>query len=149
MKGPRSLKLNEFASQLGQYESKLGWNWRDGQNDLMMFIRNTLKLLVRYEKKVSSVYGFPKGQCSKCRKFMKMEKRCIFEVNSEEYNLASLPVTVEHLITDLIKRNGNDECCVCSVVLEQTGNKFFIFQFSSPIDVQINREYRLLGKRLI
>ena len=80
---------------------------------------------------------------------MKMEKRCIFEVNSEEYNFASLPVTVEHLITDLIKRNGNGQCCVDSVQLEPTGTKFFILQFSSPIDVQINMESRFLGKRLM
>ena len=118
--------MYEFASQLGNYEIDLGWNWRDERHDLMMFIRNTLKLLVRHEKTISSVLGFPKGQCSKCRKSMKMEKRCIFEVNSEEYNLASFPVTVEHLISDLIKRNGNGECCVGSVILDSTGNKFFI-----------------------
>ena len=80
---------------------------------------------------------------------MKMEKKCIYDINSEDYSLVSHTVTVEQLITDLIKRNGNDECCADSVVLEPTENKFFIFQFSSPIDVQIKRDYRLLGKRLM
>ena len=81
-KGPRSLKLNEITSQLFQYERNLDWNWKTEGHDLMMFLENTVKLLVRYEKKTLSVFGFPTGQFLKCHRSMKMEKRVIFRINS-------------------------------------------------------------------
>ena len=147
-KGPRSLKLNEITSQLFQYERNLDWNWKTEGHDLMMFLENTVKLLVRYEKKTLSVFGFPTGQCLKCHRSMKMEKRVIFRINSEEYNLSCLPITVEKIVKDLVERNGNGECCVDSISLESS-NKFLIIKFSNPTDIHISGQDRILGKRLM
>ena len=47
-RGPKSLKINEFVSQLGKYKSFLGWDWSVNANNLPVFIRNTFSLLQIY-----------------------------------------------------------------------------------------------------
>ena len=42
-RGPKSLRLIEFTSQLNQYKSMLGWNWMENLTDLML--EQQLKLL--------------------------------------------------------------------------------------------------------
>ena len=50
--GPKRLKINEFTSQLNQYQTVLGWNWHDHASNLPIFIQKTLSLLKVYESKI-------------------------------------------------------------------------------------------------
>ena len=64
-RGPKSLKLIEFTSQLKQYQSLLGWNWRENMADLPSFVENTLKLLCKHEIRTSDLFGVPELKCQK------------------------------------------------------------------------------------
>jgi hypothetical protein len=48
-KGPRSIKLVEFTSQLFQYQN-YGWDWSSNRHDLVHFIGNTLRVLGKQEQ---------------------------------------------------------------------------------------------------
>ena len=44
-RGPKGLKISEFSSELDQYQSLLGWNWRHDVQNLPTLVKSTLKLL--------------------------------------------------------------------------------------------------------
>ena len=62
-RGPKSLKIIEITSQLNQYQTLLGWNWRENVGDLPNFVEKSLELLNIYESRTSSLIGFPDVQC--------------------------------------------------------------------------------------
>ena len=72
-KGPRSIKLVEFTSQLFQHQN-YGWDWRSNRADLVHFIGNTLRVLGKQEPGVLSLLGFPDGQCQQCGKEVKLKR---------------------------------------------------------------------------
>ena len=60
-KGPRSVKLIEFISQLPQYETEIKWNWKDNFEKIDEFIEKTLMMLNRREKMINSYL-----KCEQC-----------------------------------------------------------------------------------
>ena len=66
-RGPKGLKISEFSSELDQYQSLLGWNWRHDVQNLPTLVKSTLKLLNIHESKTSALFGIPDLQCQICK----------------------------------------------------------------------------------
>ena len=144
-KGPRNLKMLEFISQLHQYQTNFGWDWRT--NDIGKLIMNTLRLLNIHESKTSTHLGFPDAQCQKCLKTVQIKNEYVFEVNTGE--LKSEEISMTYILKVLISRKGNDQCCLESLSLEKTSQKIMIFHFSQTQDINIFSSQKLWGKSLI
>ena len=50
VKGPSTIKLCEYVSQLDKYYSVMDWNWYDDSENLSAFIENTLSLILKSEQ---------------------------------------------------------------------------------------------------
>ena len=133
-RGPRSLKLVEFTSQLNQYQDYLGWNWRTNISDLDKFIHNSLKLLDKDEDKIASLIGFPEGQCQQCLKCNPVSNKLSYKVETGhlEQGITSIKDLLRHLILD----KGNNECCFESMKLNNSEERIVIFTFSHPVNIK-------------
>ena len=136
-KGPRSIKLVEFTSQLYQYQN-YGWDWRSNRDDLVHFIGNTLRVLGKQEPGVLSLLGFPDGQCQQCGKAVKLKRKYIYQVEQSEMVICSKEITIENVLKYLFSKNQCKECCLNSIK----------FEFSHPIDINISSSVSLWGRKI-
>ena len=79
-RGPKSLKLIEFTSQLNQYQSLLGWNWRESATDMVKFIENTMRLIHKREP-ISSYLCLANDDCQLCKEDI---SDCVLKVDIEK-----------------------------------------------------------------
>ena len=103
-RGPKSLRLIEFTSQLNQYQSMLGWNWMENLTDLPKFIENTLKLLDKHENRISECFRIPDLQCQKCKKIIIIEDQLMYDIDTSIFQLAKKEFTPQFLVETLIKK---------------------------------------------
>jgi hypothetical protein len=146
-KGPRSIKLVEFTSQLFQYKN-YGWDWRSNRADLVHFIGNTLRVLGKQEPGVLSLLGFPDGQCQQCGKAVKLKRKYIYQVEQSEVVICSKVITIENVLKYLFGKNQYKECCLNSNKFETSTKKYIIFEFSHPIDIDISSSVSLWGRKI-
>ena len=146
-KGPKSLKLVEFVSQLVHYQS-LDWNWRTDGVDLGGFLGNTLRLLRRSENKVSCLLGIPEGHCQKCQKVVQIKQKYIYQVETKEVTSESKIVTIQDILKNVILASVDQKCCFLSLKLENKQKKCVVFQFSHATEVQILSEETVWGRRV-
>ena len=97
-KGPRSIKLNEFVSQLNQFDQELSWNWRENLEDMPTFLENTLRLITKSESKISSFFVHKELQCQLCKQDPNNQTNFIFSVNIKEKK----EITVKDLLEQAI-----------------------------------------------
>ena len=146
-KGPKSLKLVEFTSQMFHYENQ-GWNWREKCDEINHFIGNTLKLLKRNENHILSFLGFPSGHCNQCQMQFALKSKYIYEVQTKNTEIVSNKTTIKEILQQFLISNGSKKCCMEFMKLENKQMKYVIFEFSSPIDININTSETLWGKRI-
>ena len=111
-RGPKSLKLIEFTSQLKQYQSLLGWNWRENMVDLPSFVENTLKLLCKHERRTSDLFGVPELKCLKCKQVRKLEDQLVYHIDTSIIQSDSKEVNLKSLMDPLIKTSNMNNCCL-------------------------------------
>ena len=132
-KGPRSIKLTEFVSQLNQYESVLQWNWRDNLEDLPTFLEKTLELITKSEIKTSVSFVHREIQCENCKKDTNDQSNFIFTVDIEEQQ----EITIKSLLEKALVRNGQEQCVHRLIDLEDLENKCIILLLSKPTSINI------------
>ena len=149
-KGPKSIKLTEFASQLNKYEINPCEKWTDLVLDLINFTQTTLELLECDENPIKSLFGLPGGQCQNCRELTKPINEFIFEVNSSEFVEKDQIVNLEDIINNLIKVKLVKGCPECknSFQFRGTDEMFLIIKLSHAINVKILNSEDIKGKRL-
>ena len=149
-KGPKSIKLTEFASQLNKYEINPCEKWTDLVLDLINFTQTTLELLECDENPIKSLFGLPGGQCQNCRELTKPINEFIFEVNSSEFVEKDQIVNLEDIINNLIKVKLVKGCPECnnSFQFRGTDDMFLIIKLSHAINVKILNSEDIKGKRL-
>ena len=145
-KGPRSLKLFEFSSQLLQYKIN-GWSWRENRADIVSFVGNTIKLLRRSENSISSSLGFPEGRCKQCQIDVKLKRKYIYEIETGDALSEPKEIMINDIFCSLVLTNGNQECCLEGIELEKHSNKYVIFQFSNPTEIKLSLSEKVWGRK--
>ena len=132
-KGPRMIQLNEFANQLYQYNSILGWNWMENESDLPTFIENTLRLIHKREN-LCAHFKMGDKDCQECEK----EEECfISKVNNKKLVKAEKAIKIGELIEDVVlKRNMNKKCSHYSITAEK--ECCVIIQVSEPAEINVS-----------
>ena len=74
------IQLNEFASQINQYNSVLHWNWMQESADMTSFIENTLRLINSRET-ISPLFHLGDDDCQQCNR---KNENFIFKVDIEQ-----------------------------------------------------------------
>ena len=133
-KGPRSIKLNEFISQLNQYDDVLHWNWRENLYDLPTFIENTIKLLTISEIRILPFFVNKDMHCQQCNQDTNDQTNCIFTVDIEEKHEMTLKNLLEKAI---MKRNEKSNCVHKLLDFKNLEDKCIILQLSQPTAVNI------------
>ena len=138
-KGPRSIKVTEFTSQLNKYEINPGEEWTNHLGDLIKFTQTTLELLEFDEDQIKSLFGLPGGQFQNCRKVTAPINEFIFEVDSFEFMKKDQIVKLEDLINVLISHRAVKGCTECkkSFKFEGFDEMFLIIKLSHPVNLKI------------
>ena len=144
-RGPRSLKLIEFTSQLTQYQSLLGWNWMENLANLPRFVENTLILLKKHERRTTELFGIPELQCQKCQKIRKHKDQLIYDVDTSITQSETEGITLKFLIDTLIQKTNLNKCCLENFQFNVSGGKCVILSLSHPVPVKINHKEQLYG----
>ena len=147
-KGPRSLKIIEFTSQLNLFKSTLGWNWTKNAGDFPSFLENTLRLVAKFEPESSSLFGLPSVQCNKCHEERNFPKKLIFEVDTRKL-LNEEIVDVKDLLTILFKGISRKKCCEPNMHFLDSDMKCIIFKLSNPLTMKILDSEEMFGRNLI
>ena len=142
-KGPKMVQLNEFVNQLFQYESLLGWNWRESATDMAKFIENTIRLIHKRET-ISPYLFLTDDDCQLCKEDI---SDCILKVDIEQKGNEVQVLTINELIQHAItKRNQIRKCCHVSRKLDET---CFIIQLPSPASINILEKEDFNGVSII
>jgi hypothetical protein len=144
-RGPKSLKLIEFTSQLTQYRTLLGWNWMENMKDLPTFVINTLKLLNKYESRTIELFGIPELQCKKCKEIKRLEDQLVYNIDTSICQSETEGVTIKWLMDALIKKANMKKCCSENLDFNASDEKCVIFSLSHPVPVQISHVEELYG----
>ena len=135
-RGPKSLKVIEFISQLNQYQEFLGWNWRNNMSDIPTFVENTLRLADKDENKVSELFGIPDLKCKKCKKVRIFEQKLLYEIDTS-FLQEEKEVTIRMLM-DLLVSSMNIPCSkddLCVNLLDERG---ILLKLSHPLQFKKN-----------
>ena len=101
----RGLKINEFVSQLKQYEETFNINWRDLLLDLPAFCQKTMDLLRNNEIPTNSIFGLPRGRCRTCKSVSKKHHVGLLDVDTLDMMKQQI-VSIQHILKMLISK-----CC--------------------------------------
>ena len=145
-RGPKSLKIVEFISQLNQYLTILGWNWRDNHGDVPSFIEKTFQLLRKYEHRIVTFIGLPDGYCQKCRKITRSPNSLVFEVNTPTLTSPQDPLDINYLIDVLIRGNCLNMCCIKNMRFADSEENYLILKLSNPISLDLKKSEEIYGK---
>ena len=101
------IQLNEFANQLDQFNSILGWNWMENEADLPSFVENTLRL-IHHRENISAFFHTGDKDCEKCDE----ENDCfITKMDTKQLVKIRAVIEIQKLIEEaLLKRNMNKKC---------------------------------------
>ena len=147
-RGPKSLKLIEFTSQLTKYQSVLGWNWRENIADLPSFVQKTLQLLDKHESKTFDLFEIPDLQCQKCKKIIKFADKQIFDVDTSSFQSETKEINLKLLMEFLFKTKNLDKCCSRNLNFNNKFEKCVILRFSHAVSVNIAKKENLYGRRI-
>ena len=148
-RGPKSLKINEFTSQLDQYQSLLGWNWCDNAANIPTFIKNTLKLLEIYEKKMSSLYEISDQQCPACNQIKSFSNQLIHQVDTSDLLKEKENVNLKCLINALMKKNTASQCCLENMFFKKPVKRWIVLELSHPVCIHPSTSDLVCGRKLI
>ena len=115
LKGPKSLKVNEYTSQLNQY----GSDWKPFASDLIRFVEMTVDLLIKSDASVSS-------------KFLQIPKKT---KNCDLYSVIHVDIDGQDgplHITDLVEETLNEYKSSLDVQ-----NKYVVIKLSKPNSINI------------
>ena len=138
-KGPRSIKLIEFTSQLPQYQDKLGWNWMLNCNKSGDFIENTLKMLDKIE---NFIHNF-NWNCQNCGAKLKPNDDYLWKTNHRKPSSS-----VKDILQGLIEMHGNNACCRESLKSKIKKKKFIILDLAHPTDIFLSALEEVFGSRI-
>ena len=147
-RGPKGLKLVEFISQLNQYQSKLGWNWKESPTDLPVFIENTIKLLGKHERQINDVFQFPILQCQRCKKTRNTTNQLVYEVNTSALKSGTKDVILKMLIDALIPEKNLNQCCHEHMLFNDPYEKCVILKLSHPINLIPTHSQQIYGRHI-
>ena len=102
-KGIKSIKLNEYVSQLFKYTSNLGWNWNENKGNLPLFIEKTIQLVMESECTITSKIMNPKDQYQKEVRANEENKNMIFKVDLDDDKVDEEVFTMKDLIQRALK----------------------------------------------
>ena len=145
--GPKTLKINEFTSQLNQYQTVLGWNWHDHASNLPIFIQKTLSLLKVYESKIPSQFGLLNHQCEKCLENQRFPEQIIHQLDTSNSLSEQVNLNVKCLVEVLMKKNALNKCCLESNIY--SSKKIALVEFSHPIFLDLTSSNEIYGHKLI
>ena len=136
-KGPKGLKLNEYISQLKQYEEKYETNWRDLLPDFQSFCHSTLNLMENNDIKISSIFGLPNIQCHLCKTALNKKNELIFDIEANEV-MKIKSVSIKHIFNLLIKKVSKYDCCSTSLQRQKGNDMILIVRLSFPVNLHIS-----------
>ena len=114
-KGPKGLKMNEFVSQLDQYEKRFNIKWRNMLLDFPTLCQSTLNLIHDAEIQTASIFGLPGGQCKQCNTVGENQNELILEIDANDIKKRP-EVSMEQVVNLLIGRLSRNECCLQSII---------------------------------
>ena len=112
--GPKQIQLNEFANQIDQYVSILGWNWKDNGSDMASFVQNTLRLLHKRES-ISSFFHLGNANCQDGEID---GENFIIDIEIKENTTEQVIKLNELIIKAIHKKNNERKCCQTHISLE-------------------------------
>ena len=145
-KGPKGMKMNEFVSQLNQYEVKLSINWRNLLLNLPEFCQYTLSLLRSSNPEASSYFDPLQVQCHECKTVNEYEN--IIEIDThEKVNHKNIPM--KNLLSLMVSEKSKENCCTACLKIREFREKIYIFRFSHPINLMISSVEDIGGTAMI
>ena len=140
-KGPRSLKLYEYISQLDQYNSVHGWDWRTNLSNFPKFIENTMKIISRNESSISSSFINKVNQCKQCQQ---ADQTFILDVRIDKNQKEA---TIKDLVYKALIQQKT--CCHQVFNLDSLEEKNIILNLSDPTAVNLFDEETINENRTI
>ena len=135
-RGPKSLKVVEVISQLDQYQTHLGWNWKENIGNTPAFIENSLKLLNRCENQIQDVFGLPDLMCVKCKKTKELPKELAYLFKTS--NITNKTISLKNCIDDMISKEDTNQCCQENWKFSSCREKCIILHFSQPVSIHVD-----------
>ena len=148
-RGPKGLKINEFASQLDKYKSFLGWDWIVHSSDIPAFIRNTISMLKISESQISSLFGLDDEMCRICKKQPSSPSALVYQVDISILQKRKTNINVNALLNYLIKNSSVNECCMQTKLLKSSRMRCIIMELSSPVSINITDSEVFEGKKIL
>ena len=97
---------------------------------------------------ISSFLGFPNGKCQHCKKIVEIKRKYIYDINCDEIEPRSNEVTIKDILIYLVRSTGNRSCCSMSNELNKEGQKYLVFEFSKPMNLNISSSESVWGRSL-
>lgn len=110
-------------------------------------MEHTLMLRNINENKISSLFGFPAGQCQKCQRSVQLNNEFIIEANTGDLSVLE-EITMKDILKLLLSKRGYSQCCLQSFSLKKNDQKLMIIHFSHPTNINISSSEKLWGRSL-
>ena len=151
LKGPKSLKINEFVSQLDKYKTFLGWDWNLNANNLPIFIRNTFSLLQIYEKKIPVLFGLQNEdeECKICKKLPNLPSSIVYQVDTSVILKANKDVSINVLLAHLVRNSASNNCCKKTKKFKSSKTRCILMELSNPLLLSIPDSEEYEGNKII
>ena len=134
-KGLKCIKLNEYVSQLYQYDDNLGWKWKENSEYISLFIKKTFTLLIEAEPSISSKILLPLLPNQSEGDLNEAVNEIIFHVEIDVDEAANKVFTMKDLIQMAL--------CGQKCLLEE--DKCLIIQMSNPCTVNLTESEILMN----
>ena len=136
-KGPKNLKPYEVISQLLQFERTAGISWLNLTENMEMFIKETIKLLISRNIKTKEVFDPINLDCNTCIQTETFTEDLITEIDTASIE-SSGPISVEYIMKRFIQKKNlfqcNHELGIESIARR---GRLMILSFSNPITMNI------------
>ena len=139
-KGPKSIKVVEFASEMQKFEDILNWNWKADCINIETFIANTINLLIMSEETVFSGLLI-QPTCKQCQICSMLSNNLVIDCSIEGQQ--ENPMKLENVVHLLTKKL----CISCSkAIMEMDKSGLIIVKFLPAVSINISSQCNINGK---
>ena len=98
-----------------------------------------MKLLSRYEKKVSEMFSLPDDRCHKCQTEIRFPKEFVLKVDTQRIAKDLNAVNVQDVLSVLTNKHRKYDCCQESIRTKSLKGKCIVLNFTHPLLVNISK----------